>query len=953
MHIAVIPGNGGSSSRFELMAKTPAEGVTIVPITLPGFDGTSLPNDQPTVDDFAAALIEMVEALPRPRVVMGHGIGGSVLLSAAQTTGWADGYIFHALVGPALDTRLIPRVMKPEPVRAIAKTLISSPLAKAIGRRRYDNVPAETMNRFFDAYGDCNAFSVMFDILNPQWWESLEPIHEPSVLLWGSGDGVLSAEHTAQFAQVIPDAPTREVEGWAHYPMLEQPDDYTRVLVELAYELVGEPAPDIQPGRVVRLGSGQMTARGIAPKAARLDNASVAGLPVPPGAVIPDGANAAAAADQISQMFDRPLAVRSAFSAEDTDRQSMAGHFHTALSVAPDVDAIATAITDVRNSGSESFRRDVLVMPMIDAVRAGVVFTEPGWQDDIVNVVAGQGQQLVSGAETGDRIELARVGRWESTTADEPWLERLQAMLRDVRRVEGDEPWDIEWADDGTNCWLLQIRPITASIARDEVFTLANHREILPDPPSVFMSSVIMRNSRRIGGPGGLMAPLSEHRTYFEMFDGRPYINQSFVTDFVRSLGMPTSLVDESFGGDNVDGSGAKPIRMVRSAPNFARLGAGQIVAVSRAEKISQRLENPDLASVKTFTAAVNAFADDHVALVDEMGNLVSAIAVPLSTLRRAGVLAGHFEGLETPGTRIMSDLRALAELAEKAPGALDELRSGDVPSDPLVAAMWHTWLANHGHRGRFESDLSQPRFADDEAATLRLAGALSGGSGGGKTERSSKTLISTPLWLFARRALVAREELRTRAMRGFHQHRLKLLELAGGAVERGQLSEVDAIWDMTIDELCGIDEGEPFTADQLAQRRAEVAAYVAIDVPEVRRRFGSLDLSAEPDGSGIPLFPGRVEGVAWVLTEPSTELPDGFDPATTVLIARSVDAGWVPTFGLVSGVAADIGGDLSHGSIILRELSLPSITNTRGLTKTIATGDPITLDASTGIVFS
>ena len=217
MHIAVIPGNGGSPARWELM--TNPDGVTFVPITLPGFDGTALPSTDPSVDDFAQALIEAVEALPRPRVVMGHGIGGSVLLTAAQTTGWADGFIFHALVGPALDTRLIPRVMKPEPVRAVAKALISSPLAKAIGRRRYRAVPGETMDRFFDAYGSCDAFSVMFDILNPQWWESLAPIHEPSVLLWGSGDGILSAEHTAQFSRVIPNARTHEVDGWAHYPM--------------------------------------------------------------------------------------------------------------------------------------------------------------------------------------------------------------------------------------------------------------------------------------------------------------------------------------------------------------------------------------------------------------------------------------------------------------------------------------------------------------------------------------------------------------------------------------------------------------------------------------------------------------------------------------------------------------------------------------------------------------
>ena len=279
------------------------------------------------------------------------------------------------------------------------------------------------------------------------------------MLLWGSGDGVLSAEHTSQFAQVIPDAPTREVAGWGHYPMLEQPEDYTRALVELAHELVTLPTPLLRSRQVVKLGSGQMRAAGISSKAARLDDALVAGQPVPPGAVIPDGADPVVAAESIVHLFDRPLAIRSAFSAEDTDGQSMAGHFHTALFVEPTTPAVAAAVQDVLNSGTPSIRRDVLVMPMVDAVRAGVAFSEPGWLADIVNVVSGQGEQLVSGAETGERIEVQRLGSWERSTVSEPWLARLQVLLRDVRSWAGDEPWDIEWADDGADCWLLQIRP--------------------------------------------------------------------------------------------------------------------------------------------------------------------------------------------------------------------------------------------------------------------------------------------------------------------------------------------------------------------------------------------------------------------------------------------------------------------------------------------------------------
>jgi pyruvate,water dikinase len=695
------------------------------------------------------------------------------------------------------------------------------------------------------------------------------------------------------------------------------------------------------------LGSGKLTAAGVAPKAARLDEAKGRGLPVPEGAVVLDGADAQVAAAELAAAYSTPLAVRSAFSAEDTAGSSMAGHFHTALDVQPDPAAIRTAIDDVRRSGDADIRRDVLVMPMIDARRAGVAFTEPGWQDDIVNVVSGQGEQLVSGAQTGDRIELPRIRRRERPTASTPWEARLQELLRDTRVEEGDEPWDIEWADDGTMCWFLQIRPITAPITRDETFTLANHREILPDPPSVFMSSIIMSNGRRLAGPGGLLAEATARRGYFEMFDGRPYINQSITSDLVRSLGLPSALVNASLGGDDVEGIPVQPLRLLLSLPQLLRLGADQSKAVRRSRRIADRLSRPTTGH-STFAQASAAFADDHLALVEEMGNLVSAMAVPLALLRRAGVLTAHFADLDTPGTRIMRDLRSFAELAAAEPVGRAALSEGQLPEDSVVADAWEEWLAAHGHRGRFESDVSQPRFSDSPEETLRLAASLGGaGSSSASGETSWRTTASLPLWWLGRRALVAREELRTRAMRGFHTHRKELLRLSGVAVSDGRLPEDAAVWDLSIEELTEVDSGRVLSPEDITARREAIAEYAAMDVPEVRNRFGAIESGGEPDGRGIPLHPGRVAGRAWVLDAPSLDRPEGFETESTVLIARSVDAGWVPTFGLVAGVAVDIGGDLSHGSIILRELGLPSITNTRGMTKKIETGDSVILDAS------
>ena len=122
------------------------------------------------------------------------------------------------------------------------------------------------------------------------------------------------------------------------------------------------------------------------------------------------------------------------------------------------------------------------------------------------------------------------------------------------------------------------------------------------------------------------------------------------------------------------------------------------------------------------------------------------------------------------------------------------------------------------------------------------------------------------------------------------------------------------------------------------------------------RRRFSAFEATETNDDEfvGLPLTAGTVTGHAWVLNEPTNDRPAelaGVPSNEIILIARSIDPGWVPLFGEVGGVAVDIGGDLSHGSIIVRELGLPAITNTRTGTAKLQTGDRVHLDARAGVL--
>ena len=68
--------------------------------------------------------------------------------------------------------------------------------------------------------------------------------------------------------------------------------------------------------------------------------------------------------------------------------------------------------------------------------------------------------------------------------------------------------------------------------------------------------------------------------------------------------------------------------------------------------------------------------------------------------------------------------------------------------------------------------------------------------------------------------------------------------------------------------------------------------------------------------------------------------------------MAPVTDVGWTPMFLLVAGLVVDVGGPLSHGSIVAREYGLPAVVNVKLGTQVIRTGQTITVNGSTGQVF-
>ena len=67
--------------------------------------------------------------------------------------------------------------------------------------------------------------------------------------------------------------------------------------------------------------------------------------------------------------------------------------------------------------------------------------------------------------------------------------------------------------------------------------------------------------------------------------------------------------------------------------------------------------------------------------------------------------------------------------------------------------------------------------------------------------------------------------------------------------------------------------------------------------------------------------------------------------------MCRTTDPGWASTMMLASALVIDIGGPISHGAIVARELGIPCVTGTRTGTATIRTGDLVKVDGEKGEV--
>jgi phosphohistidine swiveling domain-containing protein len=98
----------------------------------------------------------------------------------------------------------------------------------------------------------------------------------------------------------------------------------------------------------------------------------------------------------------------------------------------------------------------------------------------------------------------------------------------------------------------------------------------------------------------------------------------------------------------------------------------------------------------------------------------------------------------------------------------------------------------------------------------------------------------------------------------------------------------------------------------------------------------------------GIAASPGHVTGRARVIhgADEFGQMRQG-----DILVARITTPAWTPLFALAAGVVTDVGGPLSHSSIVAREYHIPAVLGTGVATERLHTGQNVTVDGDAGTV--
>jgi phosphoenolpyruvate synthase/pyruvate phosphate dikinase len=310
--------------------------------------------------------------------------------------------------------------------------------------------------------------------------------------------------------------------------------------------------------------------------------------------------------------------------------------------------------------------------------------------------------------------------------------------------------------------------------------------------------------------------------------------------------------------------------------------------------------------------------------------------------------------------------------------GFLDELpklAGGQEARDAIQA-----WLDTYGMRCAGEIDITRPRWSERPSTLVPvILGNIRNfepGAGKRRFEQGRQEAMKKEQEVLERlRTLPDGEQKatetkrmidRVRTFSGYREYpkygmisryvvyKLALLEEAERLVEADVLRERDDIFYLTFQEFHDVVRTNQLDDQIIRQRKDDFTSYQALTPPRVLTSDGEVIAGAYrrnglPAGAlvGLPVSAGTVEGRARVILDMTqAELEAG-----DILVTAYTDPSWTPLFVAIAGLVTEVGGLMTHGSVIAREYGLPAVVGVEHATRLIQDGQPIRVHGTDGYI--
>lgn len=221
---------------------------------------------------------------------------------------------------------------------------------------------------------------------------------------------------------------------------------------------------------------------------------------------------------------------------------------------------------------------------------------------------------------------------------------------------------------------------------------------------------------------------------------------------------------------------------------------------------------------------------------------------------------------------------------------------------------------------------------------------------------RKSSKFILSKLIPKCQESVKNREESKSNLIHVVNTVRQAVIELSHRMVKEGLLPSCELIFFLSWQEIQNVIESRQSSLISKAIRREKIVSNLNVLKFEdisfgVPRKMLQEDLMFSQRNvlvRGVPICGGVVTGKACVIkTYSDIEVIE----KGSILITYCTDIAWSPLFPVLGGLCTEIGGILSHGATVAREVNLPAIVGAAFATEKIKNGQTITLNANEGVI--